>query len=151
MPTSPPSTSRDTVPTDQIAKTPSPKVTSNRVAGSRPPTQSLNQDLSGHGAGGRGSQQLPGILGLQQNLRASPLPIAPRGNANFALNAASMADQKASLAMKTCSTLAKVQIRTERWSRDLKINQERAKYKSPSDKKAVGYLIEEKFDLNELL
>ena len=147
MPNSPPSTSRTTVPTDPGVVTTTPS----RVTGSRPPPQGLNQDLSAHAPGGQGPPQLAGIQGLQLSLDGNPSTNAARGNQNLALNAAAMADQKASLAMRTCDTLAKVQIRTERWSRDLKINQERAKYKSPADKKAVGYLIEEKFDLNELL
>ena len=140
----------DTPPSGAVVDTTTPpRDTSNEVDGSRP--RVLNQDLSVHDAGRRGPRQLPGIFGLQQALAKTPSTNAARGNPNIALNAATMADQKASLAMQTCSTLAKVQIRTERWSRDLKINQEKAKYKSPADKKAVGYLIEEKFDLNELL
>ena len=72
-------------------------------------------------------------------------------NANFAMNLAAMADHRASLAMQACGTLAKAQIKADRWSRDLKINQEKAKFRAPADKKAVSYFVEEKFDLKELL
>ena len=50
-------------------------------------------------------------------------------DANFAMNVAAMADQRAFLALQTCGTLAKAQMRADRWSRDLKINQEKAKYR----------------------
>ena len=72
-------------------------------------------------------------------------------NANFAMNMAAIADQRAILAMQTCGTLAKAQMRADRWSRDLKINQEKAKFRAPGNKKAVSYLVEEKFYLKELL
>jgi len=71
-------------------------------------------------------------------------------NANFAINSAAWAEQQAKLASQQCDALAKSYAKTERWSRDLKITQEKAKYKSPADKKAVEYLIEEDFDLREL-
>ena len=71
-------------------------------------------------------------------------------NANFAMNVAAMADQRASLAMQACGQLTKAQVKADRWSRDLQINQENAKFKAPADKKAIAYLVEEKFDLKEL-
>ena len=71
-------------------------------------------------------------------------------NANFALNAANLAEQQARLAMQNCNNLAKSFAKNERWSRDLKINQEMVKYKTPGDKKGVKYLMEEQFDLKEL-
>jgi hypothetical protein len=71
-------------------------------------------------------------------------------NANYALNAANLAEQQARLATQNCNNLAKSFVKTERWSRDLKIVQETAKYKSPADKKAVEYLMEENFDLKEM-
>ena len=71
-------------------------------------------------------------------------------NANYAMNSAAWAEQKARLASQQCEALAKSYAKTERWSRDLRINQEKAKYKAPADKKAVEYLVEEDFDLREL-
>ena len=38
-------------------------------------------------------------------------------------------------------------MRADRWSRDLKINLEKANFRAPGDKKAVSYLVEEKFEL----
>ena len=106
------------------------------------------------GAGAPISPRLPGILGLQQKAAGGNHPIlhnTAHRNVNLGFSAAAMAEQKANLALQTCGAVAKVQIRTERWSRDLKISQEKGKYKAPADKKAVGYLIEENFDLKELL
>ena len=71
-------------------------------------------------------------------------------NGYHAYNAASVAEQQARLAMQNCKDLAQRFVKTERWSRDLKIEQETSKYKSPADKKAVQYLMEEHFDLKEL-
>ena len=71
-------------------------------------------------------------------------------NANFALNAANLAEQQARLAMQNCNNLAKSFAKNERWSRDLKIKQEMVKYNPPGDKKGVKYLMEEQFDLKEL-
>jgi len=71
-------------------------------------------------------------------------------NANYALNSAAWAEAQARLASQQCEALAKSYAKTERWSRDLRINQEKAKYKAPADKKAVEYLVEEDFDLREL-
>ena len=105
------------------------------------------------GKGAPISPRLPGILGLQQKAAGGNHPIFANighRNVNLGFSAAAMAEQKANLALQTCGAVAKVQIRTERWARDLKINQEKGKYRAPADKKAVGYLIEEKFDLKEL-
>lgn len=87
------------------------------------------------GAGGPGGQNVHGNALL---------------NANYAMNSAAWAEQQARLASQQCEALAKSYAKTERWSRDLRINQEKAKYKAPADKKAVEYLVEEDFDLREL-
>ena len=118
--------------------------------------------------GGHQGGQLPGgFQGAQnwqppQNLGGAAVPgfnqaaVLGHGmnnvymNANFAVNAAMRAEHQSRLVSEHYESLAKAQARTERWSRDLKINQEIAKYKSPADKMAVGYLIEEHFDLKEL-
>ena len=50
-------------------------------------------------------------------------------DANFAMNVAAMADQRAISSLQTCGTLAKAQTRADRWSRNLKIKQEKAKYR----------------------
>ena len=71
-------------------------------------------------------------------------------NNNYALNAANLAEQQARMAVQNCKNLAKSFVKTERWARDLKIEQETTKYKSPADKKAVEYLMEEHFDLKEM-
>ena len=117
--------------------------------------QALDKDAAENsGAGAPISPRLPGIMGLQQMAAGGNLPIfdhTGHRNVNLGFSAAAMAEQKASLALQTCGAVAKVQIRNERWSRDLKITQEKEKYNAPADKKAVGYLIEEKFDLKELL
>ena len=117
--------------------------------------QALDKDAAENsGAGAPISPRLPGILGLQQKAADGNLPMfqnTAHRNVNLGFSAAAMAEQKANLALQTCGAVAKVQIRNERWSRDLKITQEKEKYKAPADKKAVGYLIEEKFDLKELL
>ena len=111
-----------------------------------PPGHGLPAQPVGHGPGlpvGQGGQgQAAAVLGNGMN--------NVHMNANFAMNLAAMADHRASLAMQACGTLAKAQIKADRWSRDLKINQEKAKFKAPADKKAISYLVEEKFDLKEL-
>ena len=111
-----------------------------------PPGHGLPAQPVGHGLGlpvGQGGQgQAAAVLGNGMN--------NVHMNANFAMNLAAMADHRASLAMQACGTLAKAQIKADRWSRDLKINQEKAKFKAPADKKAISYLVEEKFDLKEL-
>ena len=71
-------------------------------------------------------------------------------NTNFAVNAAMRAEHQSRLVTENYESLAKAHARSERWSCDLKINQEIVKYKSPADKMAVGYLIEEHFVLKEL-
>ena len=71
-------------------------------------------------------------------------------NNNFAMNRAMWAEQQAMLAMQQCEALKKAHGRAERWARDLRITQEQGKYKSPADKRPVGYLLEEQFDLKEL-
>ena len=101
--------------------------------------------LGGQGAAqaGGGAQMPPGQVlgnGMQNALL----------NANYALNTASWAEQEARAATQACSDLAKAQARAERWAKDLKITQEKQKYRSPSDKKGVHYLQEEFFDLKDL-
>ena len=71
-------------------------------------------------------------------------------NNNYAVNTARYAEQQSRMAAQHCESLAKANARTERWSRDLRITQEKAKYKTPADKKAIEYLTEERFDLKEL-
>ena len=105
--------------------------------------------------------QIPGFQGQAQGfVGAGGLgPFAVNGNGmnnvqlngNMFMNIAAFADHKANLAMQTVDTLAKAQKRADRWSRDLCIKQEKAQFRSPSDKKAIEYLVEEKFDLKELL
>jgi len=125
------------------------------VGGGAPPVQP--QHFGGAGHGFAGFNQGQGYVG-QQNFGAVPGQYAVYGhgmynvqhNANFAWTAASIADQKARMAMQNCDNLAKTFAKNERWAKDLKINQEMVKYKSPADKKAVKYLMEEQFDLKEL-
>ena len=71
-------------------------------------------------------------------------------NNNYAVNTARWAEQQARMASQHCENLAKAHARTERWSRDLKITQEKGKFKTPADKKVIEYLTEERFDLKEL-
>lgn len=71
-------------------------------------------------------------------------------NANYAVNSATWAQQQAILAVHSCEVLAKAQAKSERWAKDLKIAQVKARFENPGDKKAVEYLTEEKFDLKEM-
>jgi len=71
-------------------------------------------------------------------------------NAHIVMNTATWAQQQAQIAVNSCEALAKSQAKSDRWARDLKISQVKARFDSPGDKKAVGYLTEEKFDLQEL-
>ena len=110
-----------------------------------PQAGQINANIQGVGGIG---PQVPDSLGA-----ARPAAVQGHGmnnvqfNANFGMNMAAIADQRAILDMQTCGTLAKAQMRADRWSRDLKINQETAKFRAPGDNKAVSYLVEEKFEL----
>ena len=71
-------------------------------------------------------------------------------NMNNYMNRAVVAEQQAKIAIQNCESLKGAQVRADRWAKDIKIKQEQDKYKSPADKRPVGYLMEEYFDLKEL-
>lgn len=90
----------------------------------------------------------PGQLGAGQQLQGSVH--SALWNSHYAFSSARWAESQALSATQSCAALAKSMVKNERWARDLKISQEQSKFKSPGDRKAISYLLEEQFDLKEL-
>ena len=59
-----------------------------------------------------------------------------------------LARQKAESAAELLELKEKLEF-SNHWARDLKVKQEQAKFREPADKKAIGYLCNEKLDLDE--
>ena len=59
-----------------------------------------------------------------------------------------LARQKAESAAELLELKEKLEF-SNHWARDLKVRQEQAKFREPADKKAIGYLCNEKLDLEE--
>ena len=124
-----------------------------------PPPPGVQHVLPPHGLGGgihgfpagQGvlPPQLPGMLGAGQQVQGSVH--SALWNSQYAFNkAAKWAKTQAQLTAQSCAALSKSMVKNERWARDLKISQEQSKFKAPGDRKAVGYLLEEGFDLKVL-
>ena len=60
------------------------------------------------------------------------------------------AEQVATLAKNTCKELASNSAEAQKWARNLKIQQEKSKMSTPADKRSLGYILDEKFDLQDL-
>ena len=67
-------------------------------------------------------------------------------NANFAVNQAAWAEQQARLAVHSCEALARAKAKSERWARDLKINQVKTRFDAPGDKKEDKAMPMQMFD-----
>ena len=112
-----------------------------------PPQQQQHQpfNVPQGGVGGQGvfggALQPPAHGGGQQNAL---------WHSQQAYQAAWYAEQQAKFATQRCDALSDAVVRNERWARDLKISQEKAKFRSAADRKGVAYLVEEGFDLKEM-
>ena len=93
--------------------------------------------------GGQGQQFPYPAYGYQ-------MPYYDAYNGNYAINRANYAEQQTLLVSQQLKALKVDQAASTRFTQDLKIRQEQATYRTPSDKRAVGYLVEEQFDLKEL-
>ena len=104
-----------------------------------PQAGQINANIQGVGGIG---PQVPDSLGA-----ARPAAVQGHGmnnvqfNANFGMNMAAIADQRAILDMQTCGTLAKAQMRADRWSRDLKLTRRRQNLEPLGIRKLLAILL----------